>query len=83
MLVATSHRPLSQADLKTVEIVRLDLKHVDGDKQKLISFRREERERGFGGIVETDKALFVEIDNFTKRLGQVFDGYSGIVFSHE
>ena len=83
VLVATSQRPLSQAELQTVETIRLNLAHVEGDKPKLVSFRREERERGIGGIVETDKALPVEIDRFTERLSQVFDGYTGIVFPHE
>lgn len=83
VLVATSQRPLSQADLQIVETVRLHLAHVEGDKQKLVSFRREDRERGFGGIIETDKALSVEIESFTERLGRVFDGYTGIVFPHE
>ncbi len=83
VLVATSQRPLSQADLQTVETVRLNLQPVVGDQQKLVSFRREERERGFGGIVETNKTLRVEIDRFTERLDRVFDGYTGIVFPHE
>lgn len=83
VLVATSRRPLSHADLQTVETVRLNLTHVDGSKQQLVSFRREDRERGFGGIVETDKALSVEIDRFTERLSRLFDGYTGIVFPHE
>lgn len=83
VLVATSQRPLSQTDLQTIETVRLSLAHVEGRQQKLVSFRREDRERGFGGIIETDKALSVEIDSFTERLSRVFDGYTGIVFPHE
>lgn len=83
VMVATSLRPLSQADLQSVESVRLNLTQAEGDKSKLLSFRREERERGIGGIVETDKALPVEIDKFTERLSKVFDGYTGIVFPHE
>lgn len=83
VLVATSQRPLSQAELQAVETVRLNLTKAEGDKSKLISFRKEERERGIGGIVETDKALPVEIDKFTERLSKVFDGYTGIVFPHE
>ena len=83
VLVATSQRPLNQAELQTVETIRLNLAQAEGDKPKLVSFRREERERGIGGIVETDKALPVEIGRFTERLNQVFDGYTGIVFSHE
>ncbi len=83
VLVATSHRPLSQADLQTVETVRLNLAHGYGDKRQLVSFRRDDRERGFGGLVETDKALSVELESFTERLGKVFDSYTGIVFPHE
>ncbi|MFM9963361.1 MAG: protein kinase domain-containing protein [Planctomycetaceae bacterium] len=83
VLVATSQQPLSQADLQSVESIRLNLALAKGDQPKLISFRREERERGIGGIVETEKSLSVEIDRFTERLGRVFDGYTGIVFPHE
>ncbi len=83
VLVATSPRPLDQAELQSIETIRLSLAQVEGDQPKLVSFRREERERGIGGIVETDKALSLEIDRFTERLSQVFDGYTGIVFPHE
>lgn len=83
VLVATSQRPLSQTELQAVESIRLSLAKAAGGKPKLVSFRKEDRERGFGGIVETDKELSVEIERFTERLSQVFDGYTGIVFPHE
>ncbi|MBC7815329.1 MAG: protein kinase [Planctomycetaceae bacterium] len=83
VLVATSQRALSLADLQSVEAVRLKLGPVEEGQPNLVSFRRAEKERGIGGIVETDKALPVEFDRFTERLSRVFDGYTGIVFPHE
>ncbi len=83
VLVTTSQRPLSHAELQTVESVRLKLGPIEEGQPTLVSFRRAEKERGIGGIVETDKALPVEIDRFTEQLSRVFDGYTGIVFPHE
>lgn len=83
VLVATSQRPLSQSDLQSIESARVKLAPSAAGSPKLVSFRREEKERGIGGIVETDKTLPVEIDRFTEQLDRVFDGFTGIVFPHE
>lgn len=83
VLAATSQRPLSQPELQSVETSWLKQGPLHGDSRKLLSFGREDRERGIGGIVETNKTLSAEINRFTEQLGRVFDGYTGIVFPHE
>ncbi len=42
-----------------------------------------DQERGIGGVVETVKAANLPFDDFTKRLGDVFASYTGLVFPHE
>ena len=83
VLVATSLKPLTQADLQVVDSLRVKPSVVKGNKPQLMAFGREDRDRGFGGTVETDKVLPVEIEDFTERLSHIFDSYTGIVFPHE
>jgi len=83
VLVATSLKPLTQADLQAVDSLRVKPSVVKGNKPQLMAFGREDRDRGFGGTVETDKVLPVEIEDFTERLSHIFDRYTGIVFPHE
>ena len=42
-----------------------------------------DRERGVAGVVETIKAASLSVDDYTKRFGEVFDSYTGLVFPHE
>ena len=83
VLVATSLKPLTQADLQVVDSLRVKPSIVKGNKPQFMAFGREDRDRGFGGTVETDKVLPVEIEDFTERLSHIFDSYTGIVFPHE
>ncbi len=83
VLVATSLKPLTHADLQAVDSLRVKPSVVKGNKPQLMAFGREDRDRGIGGTVETDKILPVEIEDFTERLSRIFDSYTGIVFPHE
>ena len=83
VLVATSLKPLTHADLQAVDSLRVKPSVVKGNKPQLMAFGREDRDRGIGGTVETDKILPVEIEDFTERLRHIFDRYTGIVFPHE
>ena len=42
-----------------------------------------DRDRGLGGVVEANTAVNVPINDFTKRLNDVFTSFSGVVFPHE
>ena len=110
VLVATSPKPLSAAELRAIETARVDLAHFDAGRKELASFRSEnwrkaqpdhttlllpsnsrrelvslspDLDRGIGGVIETVKNANRPIDDFSKRLNDVFGSYTAVVFSHE